>query len=104
MTEVLHWGSLYGPLAQNLAAVTETTKLRSPARRRDLFWELIRCQCSAPGSQPFRRTAFPDVSGSPRYSASQHPRPISVGRSESPCGSQCLALWPPGLILFSGLL
>jgi hypothetical protein len=58
MTEVSHWGSLYGPRVQDLAAVTETMKLRSPARRGDLFWELIRCQCSAPGSQSFRRYSF----------------------------------------------
>jgi hypothetical protein len=58
MTDVLHWGSLYGPRVQNLAAVTETVKLRSPARRSELFWELIRCQCSAPVPQLFRRYSF----------------------------------------------
>ena len=54
MTDVF-WGSLYGPLAQNLAAVTGTTKLRSPAHWRDLFWELIRCQSSASAPSLFRR-------------------------------------------------
>ena len=58
MTYVLHGGSLYGPRAQNLAAVPETMKLRSPARRGDLFWELIRSQCSPPVPQLFRRYSF----------------------------------------------
>jgi hypothetical protein len=43
---------------ENLAAVTETVKLRSPARQRDLFWELIRCQCSAPVPQLLRQYSF----------------------------------------------
>ena len=58
MTDVLHWGSLYGPRVQNLAAVTETVKSRAPARRGELFWELICCQCSAPVPQLFRRYSF----------------------------------------------
>jgi hypothetical protein len=37
MTEFLRWGSLYGRRVQNLAAVAETMKLRSPARRVGLF-------------------------------------------------------------------
>ena len=37
MTGVLHWESLVGSLAQNLAAVPETTNLCSPERRGDLF-------------------------------------------------------------------
>ena len=41
MTEVLLEGSFYGPRVRNLAAVTEAKKLRSPARRADLFQELI---------------------------------------------------------------
>jgi hypothetical protein len=39
MTEVLHWRTLYGLVAQNLADVPETTKLRSPERRGHLFQE-----------------------------------------------------------------
>ena len=58
MTEVLHWGSLYVQRVKNLAPVTETMNLRSPARRGDLFWELIRCQCSALLPQLFRRYSF----------------------------------------------
>jgi hypothetical protein len=37
MTEILHWGSLVGSLAQDLANVPGTTNSRSPARRDDLF-------------------------------------------------------------------
>ena len=58
MTEVVLWGSLCGPRVQNLAAVTETMKLCSPSRRGDLFRDLIRCQCSTPVPQVFRRYSF----------------------------------------------
>src|SRR5215469_11629890 len=58
MTDLLNGGSLYGPRVQHLAVVTETVKLRSPARRGDSFWELIRCQCSAPVPQLFCRYSF----------------------------------------------
>jgi hypothetical protein len=39
MTGILHSGSLVGSLAQNHAAVPETTNLRLPAPRGDLFQE-----------------------------------------------------------------
>jgi hypothetical protein len=44
--------------AQKLAAVPETMKSRLPARRGDLFREVIRCQCSVRVQQLLRRYAF----------------------------------------------
>ena len=57
MTDVF-CGSLYEPLAQNLAAVTETTKVRSPAHLGDLFWELIAVNARRLSRRYFAGTQF----------------------------------------------